>query len=125
MKSSVKIEIYGNRERYWGYVRFTDSEGTEHVRTAAGKREDSLKSNTLQALIECLKLLIRPCMVDVYTKMDEIIEPFKQGWIYNWEKNDWTNAKGRHVQCADQWQEAKLLLSEHSVRFMKMEDDKQ
>ena len=92
MKSSVKIEIYGNRERYWGYVRFTDSEGTEHVRTAAGKREDSLKSNTLQALIECLKLLIRPCMVDVYTKMDEIIEPFKQGWIYNWEKNDWTNA---------------------------------
>lgn len=81
MKSSVKIEIYGSRERYWGYVRFTDREGTEHVRTAAGKREDSVKSNTLQALIECLKLLIRPCMVDVYTKMDEIIEPFKQGWF--------------------------------------------
>ena len=124
MKSSVKIEIYGSRERYWGYVRFTDREGTEHVRTAAGKREDSVKSNTLQALIECLKLLIRTCMVDVYTKMDEIIEPFKQGWIYNWEKNDWANAKGRRVQCADQWQEAKQLLSEHSVRFMKVEDDK-
>ena len=52
MKSGVKIEIYGSRERYWGYVRFTDREGTEHVRTAAGKREDSVKSNTLQALIE-------------------------------------------------------------------------
>lgn len=94
------------------------------VRTAAGKRDGSVKSNTLPGSDRMPEALTGPVW-SMCIQKDEVIEPFKQGWIYNWEKNDWTNAKGRSVQCADQWQEAKLLLSEHSVRFMKMEDDKQ
>ena len=121
MKSSVRIEIHGNRDQYWGCLRFKDKNGKEYERQVFGKREGSVKSNTLQALIECLKRMTRPCMIDVYTKMDEIIEPFKQGWINNWEKSGWTNAKGRRVQNADQWQEVQELLAGHSKRFIKME----
>ncbi len=118
---TVVIEIGASASKYWASMRFTDKKGKVHERRLRGDRQASSNSNHLQALLEAVKLLNRPCMLDVHTSEDYVIEPFKQGWINQWEKNDWKNAKGTTVRNAEQWRQLREALAPHSARFIKCE----
>lgn len=113
----VNIEIGANASKYWASIEFVDKAGTRHSRRINQDRTASQHSNFLEALIEAVDILNYPCMLNVYTSSEYIIEPFKQGWIWNWEKNGWTNAKGNIVRNAEQWKRVRNSLAPHSVRF--------
>lgn len=113
----VNIEIGADASKYWASLAFEDRNGNIREKQIGADREASKNSNFLQALIEAVKELQVPCMVNVYTNSEYIIEPYKQGWISKWEKNEWRNAKGNQVRNAAQWQEARKVLARHSVRF--------
>ena len=121
---TVAIEIGANTSNYWALMRVTDKKGTVHEKHLSGERTASRNSNHLQAILEAARRLNRPCMLDVYTSEDYVIEPFKQGWIQTWEKNNWKSAKGKTVRNEAQWKELKKALSAHSVRFIKCEKQK-
>lgn len=74
----------------------------------------------LTAVIEGLKLLKFPCEVDLYSDSAYVVNCFKQGWIYNWVKNDWKTSSKEPVKNKEIWQELYKLTKIHKVNFIKV-----
>lgn len=115
---TVKITLLANTSKYWAHMEFKDNKGMAHRRVIEKEQDASQNSNYIRALIAAAEALNRPCMLDIFTSCEYLVAPFKQGWITNWEKNNWTNAKGTPVRNAEQWKELREKLTQHSVRFM-------
>lgn len=117
----VDITIGAGPSKYWACVDFEDKKGVVHQRRVEADRKASAQSNCLQALIDALDILNRPCMLNIYSDSDYVIAPFQQGWIQNWEKHEWKNAKGHEVRNADQWRRIHEALARHSARFIRLD----
>lgn len=113
----VEITVGANASKYWAKVTFEDAQGTVHERKIDKEHAATVNSNYLQASIDAVSILTKPCMVDLYAESEYVVEPFKQGWIVNWEKNDWMTAKGKPVRNVEQWKLLRSVLAPHSARF--------
>ena len=74
----------------------------------------------LTAVIEGLKILKRPCKVQVYSDSAYVVNAFTQKWIYGWMKKNWRNASGDPVKNKELWQELYNLTNVHEVTFNKV-----
>lgn len=74
----------------------------------------------LTAVIEALKLLKRPCKVNVYSDSAYVVNAFEQKWIYGWMKKNWKTAGGDPVKNKELWQELYSLTKVHDVTFNKV-----
>ena len=74
----------------------------------------------LTAVIEGLKILKRPCKVQVYSDRAYVVNAFTQKWIYGWMKKNWRNASGDPVKNKELWQELYNLTNVHEVTFNKV-----
>ena len=72
------------------------------------------------AVIEALKSLKVPCEVDLYSDSAYVVNCFKQGWIYNWIKNNWVTSSKEPVKNKELWQELYGLTKIHKVNFIKV-----
>lgn len=68
----------------------------------------------LQAAIEALAALKRPCKVSLTTD-SQYVRLGITTWIHNWRKNGWRNAKKEPVKNADLWQRLDELSKIHQV----------
>lgn len=53
----------------------------------------------------------------IYADFGYVESAFSQGWIDEWEKNGWKNAKNEPVGNAAMWQEALILLNGNEILF--------
>lgn len=98
------ILIYGeNRREYTGAEKQTTNNRME-----------------VMAVIEGLKCLKYPCIVDVYSDSAYTVNAFENGWIYAWEKNGWKKADKKSVLNVDLWEELYTLTRTHEVIFHKV-----
>jgi ribonuclease HI len=74
----------------------------------------------LLAVIRGLEALKEPCLVDVYSDSQYVVDAFNQGWIEQWKNNAWRNANKKEVKNIDLWQALLALLSVHKVTFIKV-----
>lgn len=74
----------------------------------------------LTAVIESLKLLKRPCKVDLYSDSAYVVNAFLQKWIDGWIKNNWKNSNKEEVKNKQLWQELLSLTQIHNVTFHKV-----
>ena len=74
----------------------------------------------VQAVIEGLKRLKYPCIVDVYSDSAYTVNAFENGWIYGWAKKNWKKADGKPVLNVDLWEELYALTRVHEVTFHKV-----
>ena len=74
----------------------------------------------LSAVIEALKLLKRPCKVNVFSDSAYVVNAFNQKWIYGWIKKNWRTAGGDSVKNKELWQELYSLTKVHDVTFNKV-----
>ena len=72
------------------------------------------------AVIEGLKRLKYPCIVEVYSDSAYTVNAFLNGWIYAWKKNGWKKADGKAVLNVDLWEELYALTRTHEVSFHKV-----
>ena len=86
----VTVKIGASPSKYWGSLEFTDAAGRPHRKEIAGERDASKQSNTLEALIECLKEEAEQIFEKKYSR-----ELFREefGRYYAEEKNE--EAKGQ------------------------------
>ena len=62
----------------------------EHRREySAAEKETTNNRMEVLAVIEGLKLLKYPCIVDVYSDSAYTVNAFLNGWIYAWKKSGW------------------------------------
>ena len=74
----------------------------------------------ITAVLEALKLLKKPCEVDLYSDSAYVVNCFNNGWIYNWIKNNWKTASKDPVKNKELWQELYNLTKIHKVNFIKV-----
>ena len=72
------------------------------------------------AVIEGLKKLKYPCIVDVFSDSAYTVNAFLNGWIYAWKKNGWRKADGKAVINVDLWEVLYALTVTHEVTFHKV-----
>jgi ribonuclease HI len=97
-------------------LRATTSTGDQHEKLIAGG-EPSTTNNRMELLaaIEGLRLLNRPCVVDVYTDSNYVVQGMT-AWIHGWKKNGW-KASGKPVKNQDLWERLAAVATTHQVRW--------
>ena len=90
------------------------------------KEISGAKNNTtnnvmeLTAALEGLRMLKFPCEVELYSDSAYLVNGFSQGWIYNWQKNNWQTSSKEPVKNQEIWQEIYKMTQMHKVKFIKV-----
>ena len=101
----------------WGSILMM---GENRKEISGGKKDTTNNVMELTAVIEALKLLKRPCKVDLYSDSAYVVNAFLQNWILGWIKNGWKNSSKEEVKNKGLWQELFSLTKIHDVTFHKV-----
>ena len=101
----------------WGSILMM---GENKREISGGKKDTTNNVMELTAVIEALKLLKRPCKVDLYSDSAYVVNAFLQNWIWGWIKNSWKNSNKEEVKNKELWQELISLTKIHNVTFHKV-----
>lgn len=101
----------------WGAVLLY---GEHRKELSGGERETTNNRMELTAVIEGLRALKQPCIVDIYSDSAYTVNAFTQGWVRGWERGNWRKADKKPVLNADLWQELLALTKVHRVTFYKV-----
>ena len=71
----------------------------------------------LLAAVEGLSVLREPCQVCLYSDSSYLVNAFAQGWLDNWQRNNWLTSAKKPVKNQDLWKRMPGLLARHEVRF--------
>lgn len=84
--------------------------------------EESTTNNRmeLKAIIEGLKNLKETCYVEIYSDSAYAVNGFNNGWVYDWEKNNFKKRDSKPVPNAELWTELLELTRRHTVKFIKV-----
>lgn len=101
----------------WGSILMM---GENRKEISGGKKDTTNNVMELTAVIEALKLLKRPCKVDLYSDSAYVVNAFLQNWILGWIKNGWKISSKEEVKNKELWQELFSLTKIHDVTFHKV-----
>ena len=101
----------------WGAILMM---GDVRKEISGGSENTTNNIMELSAVIEALKLLKRPCKVNVFSDSAYVVNAFNQKWIYGWMKKNWKTAGGDPVKNKELWQELYSLTKVHDVTFNKV-----
>ncbi len=71
----------------------------------------------LTAAIEALKVLKKPCTVELYTDSEYVKKAFSEGWLEKWQRNGWRNASKKPVANDDLWRKLLELSQAHTISW--------
>ncbi len=80
---------------------------------SGGERETTNNRMELTAAIEGLRALKEPCSVTLYSDSKYLVDAYTEGWIYGWEKKDFSKVKN-----PDLWKQMLELTRMHRVEFV-------
>lgn len=102
----------------WAYV-LRDGP-TKQVREGAGGQAMTTNNQMeLQAVIEGLLALKRPCLVHLYADSQYVLNGLKS-WMAGWKKNNWrrkSGSKWEAVKNVELWQQLDELVVLHRIEF--------
>ena len=101
----------------WGAILML---GDHKKEISGGKKDTTNNVMELTAVIEALKLLKRPCKVQLYSDSAYVVNAFLQDWISGWIKRNWKNSNKEEVKNKELWQEVISLTKAHEVIFHKV-----
>ena len=79
----------------WGAILMINENKKE---ISGGNKNTTNNVMELTAVIEALKLLKRPCNVNLYSDSAYVVNAFLQNWILGWIKNGWKNSNKEDVK---------------------------
>jgi len=82
-----------------------------------GERNTTNQRMELQAAIEALKALKKPCGVTIHSDSKYVIQGITE-WIHGWKKKGWRNYNKKPVANRELWQELDSLNSKHEVTWL-------
>lgn len=70
----------------------------------------------LQAVIETLRMLVRPCQISLYTD-SQYVKNGITGWIHDWKARGWLTSSRKPVKNVDLWRDLDVEVQKHQVEF--------
>jgi ribonuclease HI len=101
----------------WGVILVV---GDKEKELAGGEPDTTNQRMELQAVIQGLKALNRPCKVKVYSDSAYFINALEKKWYVNWRKNGWKNSKGESVKNRDLWEALLEQMDRHQLSLQKV-----
>ncbi len=99
----------------WAYVLRHPATGK--VREASGAEPETTNNRMeLMAVIEGLRALTKPSLVDLTSDSEYVLKGLKE-WLKGWKARGWKTAAKQPVKNQDLWQILDQLVSGHEVRF--------
>lgn len=100
-------------------VIFIDKNGSRHEREAAAAVENDTKNAlTLQIVTAALRILNKPCDVELQLDNEYIKSVVNNGWLENWRQQDWKKANGKEPANVELWKNLYICLNLHKVNFI-------
>ena len=98
----------------WGAI--LEYMGTEKE-LSGGATETTNNRMELTAVIEGLKALKEPCVVELYSDSKYVIDGLSKGWAAGWQKNGWRKADKKPALNPDLWEILLALVAVHQLRY--------
>ena len=87
---------------------------------SGGEKNTTNNIMELTAALKGLEMLKFPCEVELHSDSAYLVNGFTQGWIYNWNKNNWYTANKEPVKNKEIWKKIYDLTNIHKVTFIKV-----
>lgn len=92
-----------------------------HVKEISGFNKQTTNNRMeVFSIIQGLMQLKESCEVTVYSDSAYAVNTINEGWLENWKRNNWKNAKNESVKNQDLWNDLCVRMSKHSVQFVKV-----
>lgn len=101
----------------WGAVMLWNGRRKE---LSGGNPHTTNNQMEMQAVIEALKALKKPCRVYIHSDSALIINAMTKGWIQNWQKRGWRKANKKPVENKELWQQMLEAMKPHEVTWVKV-----
>ena len=95
----------------WGAILV---HGETRKELSGGETETTNNRMELQAAIEALNALKRPCKVALYTDSVYVRDGITK-WIKGWQRNGWRTAAKKPVKNTELWQALQAALQPHDI----------
>lgn len=82
---------------------------------SGGERETTNNRMELTAVIEALKALKEPCLVQLYSDSKYVIDALSKGWARSWQKKNWIKSDKKPALNVDLWEVLLGLCDVHEV----------
>ena len=97
----------------WGAIlRYRDTE----KELSGGAAETTNNRMELTAVIEALRLLREPCIVELYSDSKYVIDALSKGWARGWKARGWVKSDKKPALNPDLWEQLLALAEVHQVR---------
>ena len=97
----------------WGAIlRYRDTE----KELSGGAAETTNNRMELTAVIEALRLLREPCIVELYSDSKYVIDALSKGWARGWKARGWVKSDKKPALNPDLWEQLLALTDIHEVR---------
>lgn len=102
-----------------GWAAILVYNGVEKI--VCGYNKDTTNNRMeLFAIIQGLRQLKEKCDVTVISDSAYSTEPFLQGWLDSWIKNNWRTASKDDVKNSDLWKSLIFEVQKHNVNFVRV-----
>lgn len=99
-----------------GWCAILDWNGQEKT-LVGGHSHTTNNRMELLAVIRALETLNRPCVVNIYTDSQYVLNAIEKGWLEGWKKKGWKTAAKKPVKNQDLWTQLSKLLEQHKAKF--------
>ncbi len=82
-----------------------------------GEKSTTNNRMELTAVIEALRRLKEPCIVDLYSDSKYVIDALEKGWVWGWKKKGWVKSDKKPALNVDLWEALLPLVQYHTVRY--------
>lgn len=90
----------------------------EHKKEISGGAAQTTNNRMeLTAVIEALKLLKEPCVVELYSDSKYVIDALEKGWAKGWKKRGWVKSDKKPALNPDLWEVLLELTQVHQLRY--------
>ena len=71
----------------------------------------------MMAVIVGLESLNKKYDVTIVSDSKYVVNAINEGWLENWEKNDWLGSNKKPVKNRDLWMRLRRIMNRHNVKF--------
>ena len=84
---------------------------------SGGEAQTTNNRMELTAVIEGLKRLKEPCVVELYSDSKYVIDGLEKGWAKSWQSRGWKKADKKPALNPDLWEQLLALTDIHTMHY--------
>lgn len=91
--------------------------GKHELSLSGGEAHTTNNRMELTAVIEGLKKLKEPCIVELYSDSKYVIDALSKGWAWGWKKKGWVKSDKKTALNPDLWDVLLALTQKHELHY--------